>query len=118
MPEIKLTIDCGEKLCGNCRFQLRYRCHCEAFSRDLEEHKISKRKKSHVRCRECLDAEIEKVDPVERAIKNLEREETYRKRREERLKGITVKRCEKLHECDDCHYKNNCNVHKQMRDNQ
>ena len=57
MPEIKLTIDCGEKLCGNCRFQLRYRRHCEAFGKDLEEHKISKRKKSCLRCQECLDAQ-------------------------------------------------------------
>ena len=64
MPEIKLTIDCEEKLCGNCHFQFRYRRHCEAFSKDLEEHKISKRKKPYVRCQECIDAETKNKDEI------------------------------------------------------
>jgi len=67
MPEIKLTIDCGEKLCGDCHFRgfnselYRYYPYCEAFRKDLEEHRISKRKKGFVRCRECLDAETKET---------------------------------------------------------
>jgi len=63
VPEIRLAIDCGEKLCGDCHFRgfnselYRYYPYCEAFRKDLEEHRISKRKKSYVRCRECLDAQ-------------------------------------------------------------
>jgi len=59
MPEIKLTIDCGEELCRNCRFIIRNPWNGKAlsFCKLFHGKDLKQKGRGFVRCRECLDAE-------------------------------------------------------------